>query len=84
MRTLGTIAHPDCHITVFSYNGRTLLRFEAGPMEQTIKLSGEEYDGMEAVEKLVDETYVQEAMAHFNAMYRSYLEAKNRCVAHGQ
>lgn len=83
MRTLGTIAHPECHITVFSYNGRTLLRFEAGPMEQTIKLNSEEFPGLEAVEKLVDEPYVQEAMAHFNAMYRSYLEAKNRSGSRG-
>ena len=78
MRTLGTIPHPDCRITVFSYNGRTLLRFEAGPMEQTIRLSGEEYPGLEAVQALVDEPYIQESLAHFNAMYRSYLDAKGR------
>jgi len=80
MRTLGTIPHPECLITVFSYNGRTLLRFEAGPMEQTFRLPGEEYPSIEAVQRIVDERFVQESMAHFNAMYRSYLDAKGRAT----
>jgi hypothetical protein len=78
MRTLGTIPHPDCLITVFSYNGRTLLRLEAGPMEQTYRLPGEEYPNIEAVQRIVDDGFVRESLAHFNAMYRSYLDAKGR------
>jgi hypothetical protein len=37
VRTLGEIMHPQCKISLFSWNGKYLVKFEQGLCEQTFK-----------------------------------------------
>jgi len=68
MRVVGEIPHPDCKITLFSWNNRYLIKFESGLLEQTFKVA--EYDILQESDlyTLVDEAFIQETLARFDAM----------------
>lgn len=78
MRQLLRIPHPDISITVFSNNGRYIIKLEAGPMEQTYKLPEEVLGSPQQVKELLDTSFLGECLAHFNLMYRSLLDAQAR------
>lgn len=81
MRIIGTIAHPKITISIFSMNDKYQVKFEAGPMEQIFKLSHTEVNGIEGIQKLVDEEFMQKIMDRFNEMYLSFKGAKGRYIA---
>jgi hypothetical protein len=78
MRIIGTIPHPKISISIFSMNDKYQVKFEAGPMEQIFKLSHTEVNGIEGIQKLVDEEFIQKIMDRFNEMYLSLKGAKKR------
>ena len=63
--------HNQCNITYFHWNNRYLIKLEAGPFEQTFKI--EEYDlTSEAdLKKIVDESFINQAMTRFEEMATS-------------
>jgi hypothetical protein len=71
MRVIGEIPHPDIKITIFHWNNRYLIKLEAGPFEQTFKI--EEYDltSEEEVKTVVNEAFIQQALARFDDMAKS-------------
>ncbi|MDQ3047983.1 MAG: hypothetical protein M3R27_10575 [Bacteroidota bacterium] len=79
MRVIATIPHPKLTISIFSMNDKYQVRFEAGPMEQIFKLSHSEVNGVEGIQKMVDEVFLQKVMDRFNEMFLSFKEAKSRC-----
>ncbi len=81
MRIIGSIPHPDITISIFSMNDKYQVRFEAGPMEQIFKLSHSEVNGVEGIQKLVDEEFLKKIMDRFNEMFLSFKEAKQRKLA---
>jgi hypothetical protein len=72
MRVVGEIPHPDCKITIFSWNNRYLIKFENGLLEQTFKVA--EYDILQESDlyALVSEDFIQETLARFTAMNQSF------------
>ena len=72
MRVVGEIPHPDCKITIFSWNNRYLIKFESGLFEQTFKVA--EYDILQESDlyTLVDEAFIQDTLARFDAMNTSF------------
>ncbi|HEY9048414.1 MAG TPA: hypothetical protein VIN08_21050 [Ohtaekwangia sp.] len=77
MRVVGEIPHADCKITLFAWNNRYLIKFERGLLEQTFKIN--EYDIATETElrALVDEQFIQQAMARFDEMETSLLARLN-------
>jgi hypothetical protein len=74
MRIVGEIPHPDCKITLFSWNNRYLIKLESGLLEQTFKI--DQFDIDEAsLPTLVNATFVQEALHRFDEMNRSLRKA---------
>jgi hypothetical protein len=71
MRVVGQIPHPDIKITIFHWNNRYLIKLEAGPFEQTFKI--EEYDlsSEEEVKTIVNQEFIQQAIARFEDMAKS-------------
>ncbi|MDQ4141800.1 MAG: hypothetical protein M3142_14925, partial [Bacteroidota bacterium] len=66
MRVVAEIPHASVKITVFSWNGKYLIKLERGPYEQTYKIS--EMDvlgGDEALKQILDNTFINEAVALF-------------------
>lgn len=78
MRIIGNIPHPKISISIFSMNDKYQVKFEAGPMEQIFKLSHSEVNGIEGIQKLVDEEFLQKIMDRFNEMFLSLKGAKER------
>jgi hypothetical protein len=78
MRIIASIPHPKLTISIFSMNDKYQVKFEAGPMEQTFKLSHDEVNGVDGIRKLVDEEFLQKVMERFNEMYLSFKAAKER------
>lgn len=79
MRVVGEFSKPDLKITVFSWNGKYLLKFERGMYEQTYKVSEMDIYGDDEVIKLInDESLLAEVRARFLEMNKSLNEAMNR------
>ena len=78
MRVVGEIPHPSCKITIFSWNNRYLLKLELGPLEQTYKIN--QYDIMDEGDlyKIVDETFIGQALKVFELMGQSLQEGLER------
>ncbi len=78
MRVIGNIPHPKISITIFSMNDKYQIKFEAGPMEQIFKIAHSEVNGVEGIQRLVDEEFLLKIMERFNEMYLSFKSAKEK------
>ena len=70
MRIIGHIEHPILKITVFKMNEKLSIKFESGLYEQTYKLrSMDNISGMQDIEKMVDEPFLQAVMNGLKDMH---------------
>jgi hypothetical protein len=69
MRIVDQIPHDVFTITVFSMNNRYLIKLEAGPMEQTYKLSTDNFKSIEQVRAFVSERFLTRARELHNEMF---------------
>lgn len=51
---------------------------EAGPMEQTYKIAMDSVQGLDGVQKYLDDAFMQKAVQRFNEMFLDMKEAKKR------
>ena len=76
MRIVKEITGRPCKITVFSWNGKYLIKLESGPFEQTFKVSD-----MDVIEEELDDilsdTFLNEALKRFDDMAQSLRSAMN-------
>ena len=78
MRIVGEIPHDVCKITLFSWNNRYLIKVELGLLEQTYKVN-QFYIGSEAdLFKLVDESFISDALDRFKEMDETLGQALDR------
>ena len=75
MRVVCEIIHPECKVTIFYWNNKYLIKIEAGPFEQTFKIDEFDLNGEADLKKIVDNDFIQQAMARFADMSRSLSEA---------
>lgn len=74
MRVVREIPHSDCKITVFSWNGKYLIKLENGGFEQTYKVS--ELDVLEEeIDEILNDTFITEALERFTDMAKSLRKA---------
>lgn len=78
MRVVGRIPHPSITITIFEYNEKYTLKLEAGPMEQSYKITLDKAENLQNMHKIADGQFLQECLNHFNAMYLSWKNAIDR------
>jgi hypothetical protein len=78
MRVVGKIPHPSILITIFEYNEKYTLKMEAGPMEQSYKITIDQAGNLANLHKIADSQFLQECLQHFNAMYLSWKGAVER------
>ncbi|HSY61817.1 MAG TPA: hypothetical protein VK796_08070 [Cytophaga sp.] len=79
MRIVAEYPSVDFKITVFSWNGKYLLKIEKGMFEQTYKISEMDVTGDDEVKKIVeDPTFVEEVKTRFKNMNLSLNDALNR------
>ena len=79
MRVVAEIPNPNLKITIFSWNGKYLLKLEKGMYEQTFKISEMDVNGDDEIKQLAnDPLFVTEAMNRFKEMNKVMNEALNR------
>jgi hypothetical protein len=78
MRIVGEISHPACKITIFAWNNRYLVKLETGLLEQTFKINQFDVTSETDLYKIVDETFIREALERFNNMNQSIHAAMER------
>ena len=69
MRVVATIPHQSITISIFQMNEKFLVKFEAGPMEQTFKFTTEEADSIEKIKSIVNQEFVERVRLRFNDMF---------------
>ncbi|QTN39749.1 hypothetical protein HZ996_11545 [Cryomorphaceae bacterium] len=79
MRWIENIPNKNFTINLYHHQERYILKFEAGPMEQTYKIPQGLRPDAEAVKKLLTPEFLEEVRQQFNAMYvalKKQLDAK--------
>jgi hypothetical protein len=69
MRIIGEIPHPQLKITLFNWNNKYLIKFEAGNYEQTYKVNEYDVAGEEALKNLVTEEFLDKVKETFKSMH---------------
>ncbi len=75
MRVVAEIPHPDFKITVFSWNGKYLLKLERGMFEQTYKISEMDVSGDEEIKNMLTEDFIKAVGDIFLQMRRALGDA---------
>lgn len=79
MRVVTEIPSEQFKITVYSWNGKYLVKFERGNYEQTYKVSEMDLTGDVDIKKLVnDEAFLKVIAERFNDMSRTFREAVDK------
>ena len=78
MRLVREIPHPDCKITIFSWNNRYLIKLEQGLLEQTFKIPEMDVTGEEELLSVIDAEFLHQASDRFQYMGQSLYEARKR------
>jgi hypothetical protein len=69
MRIIDSIPHPQLRISIFSMNDKYLVKFEAGPYEQTYKFDHDAVAGLEDLKSKVDDTMLENIASVFRQMH---------------
>lgn len=78
MRVVREISHPDCKITIFSWNNRYLIKLEQGILEQTFKIPEQDLVAEDDLATLLDAEFLHQAALRFQDMGQSLYEARER------
>jgi hypothetical protein len=78
MRIVGEIPHDVCKITLFSWNNRYLIKLELGLLEQTYKINQFDIVTEADLYKIVDQTFLTDAIDRFTEMDKSLRLALER------
>ncbi len=78
MRVIAEVPHPEIKITIFSWNGKYLLKLERGALEQTYKVSEMDIMSDAEAQKLLDDTFIANALQRFNEMGKDLRAAQER------
>ncbi len=75
MRVVAEIPHHRFKITVFSWNGKYILRIGIDAFEQTFKVKEDDIAGVDGVKALVDDAFLDACMQCFLSMRSNFLNA---------
>jgi hypothetical protein len=75
MRIIDNIPHPSITISIFQMNDKYMVKFEAGPMEQTFKFNVEEVGSVDGIKQKVNAEFIEKVRLRFNDMYLQLKDA---------
>jgi hypothetical protein len=79
MRIVTEIPQEDFKITIYSWNGKYLVKFERGNYEQTYKVSELDLTGDEEIRKLIEDKYfLKSVKERFISMSKDFNEGLSR------
>ena len=68
MRFVHDIPHPQFRIGLYAWNGKYIVKIEAGPYEQTYKVSEMDIAGADSVQAMLDEPFLGGVARRFGEM----------------
>jgi len=69
MRIIDSIPHESMSISIFQMNDKYMVKFEAGPMEQTFKFSIEEMKSVDNLKTKITTEFIEITRKRFNEMF---------------
>ena len=81
MRVIANIPHEEMKITVFSWNGKYLIKLEKGGFEQTYKIPEMDFVDDAELEKMLDDEFKEKVVEIFQTMMQTWRDAKERLDA---
>jgi len=69
MRIIDSIIHPACKISFFAMNNKYLVKFEAGPYEQTYKFDQDDYENLNLLKAKINTQFIDEVIVIFRKMH---------------
>jgi hypothetical protein len=70
MRIVDSIPHESMTISIFHMNDKYMVKFEAGPMEQTFKFTQTEVGTIADLKKKIDADFIDKTRIRFNEMFK--------------
>lgn len=77
MRQITTIPHPQMRITVFLWNGKYLIKFEAGPYEQSYKLDETMVEDALDLQLKITDSFMTKVETRFKEMHADFITLFN-------
>ena len=68
MKTIATIPHPQMRISIFLWNNKYLVKFEAGPYEQTYKIDDSLVEDEASFAETITEGFISKVVDRFKEM----------------
>lgn len=75
MRIIDSIPHPSISISIFQMNDKYMVKFEAGPMEQTFKFLVEDVRTVDQLKQKINEAFIEKVRLRFNDMFLQLKES---------
>jgi hypothetical protein len=75
MRFIKEIPNDYCKTSLYSFNNKYIIKFEAGLMEQAFKVSEMDVSGQEEVEEMINEDFLTKVVERFKGMQADFEEA---------
>jgi hypothetical protein len=75
MRIIDSIPHPSISISIFNMNDKYIVKFEAGPMEQSFKFQTEQIKSVENLKKMINDDFIEKVRLRFNDMFMQMKES---------
>jgi hypothetical protein len=69
MRIIDSIPNESMGISIFQMNDKYMVKFEAGPMEQTFKFFVEEMKSVDNLKTKITPEFIEETRKRFNEMF---------------
>jgi hypothetical protein len=74
MRIIDSIPHKSMTISIFQMNDKYMVKFEAGPMEQTFKFLLADVKSVENLKTKIDADFIEKTRLRFNDMFTQLKE----------
>lgn len=72
MRTLGQIPNPEALISLFSWNGKFIVKFEQGLCEQAFKFDHLDFEGEAEFRAKITPEFVTSVLANFTQLHEAH------------
>ncbi|MEK7357395.1 MAG: hypothetical protein AAB250_13165 [Bdellovibrionota bacterium] len=72
MRTLGQISHPEATISIFSWNGKFIVKFERGLLEQVYKFEHLDFESEAEFRAKIDSEFIASVVGAFSGMHETH------------
>lgn len=78
MRYVQDIPHAQLKIGLYAWNGKYIVKIEAGPYEQTYKISEMDAASTDEVVQMLDDPFLERVLQRFGEMDMDWQQAGER------